>query len=237
LNGAGRFASCSTVVLVLIDDDRLAARRGGHRHDLVGEVSTLLRRGRAHVAHVREVVRLLARDPVSRREVLDGDRHGEVVVAVGQGQPQVVLEVTLAEAEPPARAPDDVRLLGHGFRPGRQDHLRLPQSDQLCRRDHGLEPGAAETVDGHRRNSDRTTRSEPDVTREVHLRPRRLNGVSHDDVVDLIGRDPASLERPPTGLRAELDGADVRERTAERAERGTSSFHDDDVLLCGSIVH
>jgi hypothetical protein len=64
-----------------------------------------------------------------------------------------------------------------------------------------------------------------------------LNGVSHDDVIDLIGRDAASLERPPASVRAELDSTDVRERTPECAEWGASAFHDDDVLLRRSIVH
>ena len=117
--------------------------------------------------------------------------------------------MAITETESPPSPSDDVRLLRHAFGPRRQHHLGLPQPDQLRRRDDGLEPGAAEPVDGHRRNADRAAGLESNVARQVRVRSRGLNRVSHDHLVHLIGSDAAPLERPSGRVRAKLDRADV----------------------------
>src|SRR5438876_357761 len=93
-------------VLVLVDRDLALLGLHGDRDDLLAEAAGLARLRRQHVAAIRELVGRLARDAVLASEVLGGVRHAEAVVRVDERDPEVVLELLLAEGEAPPRAAD-----------------------------------------------------------------------------------------------------------------------------------
>src|SRR6266576_4355603 len=95
-----------TDVLVLLHDHVALLLLHLDRHDLLGEAAVLARLRREAMAALREFVGRVARDAVLATEILRSVRHAESVVRVDQRDPEVVLELLLAERESPACAAD-----------------------------------------------------------------------------------------------------------------------------------
>src|SRR5690606_12031625 len=94
------------------------------RGDLVLEPALLVRRRPTLLARERVLVAVLARDAVLLREVLRGDRHRRVAVAVRERGPQRVLDLRrLPERPALAPAAEDVRRLGHVLGAADEDDL------------------------------------------------------------------------------------------------------------------
>ena len=104
-----------------------------------------------------------------------------------------------------------------------------------ARKPNGLQPRAAEAIDGERRHPDGAAGPESHVARQVDVGSRSLDHVAHDHVVHLIGTDRAPLECPAGGKDAQLDSVDLLEGPTEIAERRARPPQDDDVLIRGSI--
>src|SRR5204862_4910405 len=111
------------------------------------------------------------------------------VVRIDERDPQVVLELLLAEGQTPSRATDLMRRHRHVLGAAGEDKLGLAELDLLRGEDDRLQAGAAETVDGEGRCLLRYARLEADVSREVHGVARGLKDVAEDDLVDLLRVD------------------------------------------------
>ena len=137
-------------MLVFLDGDRALLLLHLDRDDLLREPARLARLRREHVAAVRELIGLLTCDPVLVAKVLRGVPHAEPVVRVDQRDPEVVLELLLAERQAPASAADLVRSHAHGLGAAGQDEVRLAQLDLLRAEQDRLQAGAAEAIDRER---------------------------------------------------------------------------------------
>src|SRR5213593_2798882 len=118
------------------------------------------------MAALREFVGRVTRDPVLAAEVLRRVRHAEPVIRVDERDPEVVLELLLAERESPACAANLVRRHAHVLGAAGEDELGLAELDLLRGEKDRLKPRAAETVDGQRRGLLRHAGPQTDVARE-----------------------------------------------------------------------
>src|SRR5437867_11003478 len=125
------------------------------------------------MAALREIVGGVTRDPVPTAEVLRRVRHAESVVRVDERDPEVVLELLLAERESPTGAADLVRRHAHVLGAAGKDELGLPELDLLRGEQDGLKSRTAETVDRQRRGLLPHAGCESDVPREVDRIARR----------------------------------------------------------------
>ena len=83
------------------------------------------------MAAVRELVGGHAGDAVLAAQVLGGVGHAKSVVAVDERDPEVVLELLLAERQAPAGAADLMRRHGHVLGPAGEDEVGLTELDLL----------------------------------------------------------------------------------------------------------
>ncbi len=182
------------------------------------------------MAPVRELIGGLPADAVLAAEVLRGVGHAQAVVRIDERDPEVVLELLLAEREAPARAADHVRGHRHVLGAAGEDEVRLAELDLLRAKQDRLQARAAEPVDREGGGLLRHAGREADVPREVHGVAARLEDVAEDDLVDLVGRDLRALERALRGDDAEVGGGGVAQRAAVGAEGGARAAQDDDVF-------
>jgi hypothetical protein len=171
-----------------------------------------------------------ARDPVRRREVLGGVAHGTAPVGIRQPlEERIFQQRRRAVLDPPARATHHVRGLAHVLGAAGQDHRRLAQQQAMRTLNHGLEAGAAEPIDGHRRGLDGEASSQPDMARTVHRIARGGHRVADNDVVHTRPVEPAAVERGVGGNHAEVRRSEILEGAAEGAEPRANGGAEDDV--------
>ena len=130
-------------MLVPVDDRRALLRLHLDGNDLLREATGLARLRRELVRAVGELVGRLATDAVLAPEVLRGVRHAEPVVRVDERDPQVVLELVLAERQPPARAADDVRREAHVLAAAGEDEVGVAETYLVRAEEDRLQPRAA----------------------------------------------------------------------------------------------
>src|SRR6266540_7288240 len=104
------------------------------------------------MAPLGELVRLIPRDAVLAAEVLSRVRHAEAVVRIDERDPEVVLELLLAERQTPPRASDLVRRHAHVLGATREDELGLAELDLLRAEEDRLQARAAQPIDRQRRD-------------------------------------------------------------------------------------
>src|SRR5438093_7605471 len=130
-------------VLVPVDDRRALLRLHLDGNDLLREATGLARLRRELVRAVGELVGRLAAAAVLSPEVLRGVRHAEPVVRVDERDPQVVLELVLAERQPPARAADDVRREAHVLAAAGEDEVGVAETYLVRAEEDRLQSRAA----------------------------------------------------------------------------------------------
>src|SRR6185503_7505770 len=147
------------------------------------------------MAPLGELVGLFARDAVFAAEVLGGVCHAEAVVRIDERDPEVVLELLLAERQTPARAADLVRGHAHVLGAAGEDELGLSELDLLRREQDRLKARSTEPVDRERGDLLGDAALQPDVAGEIHSVARGLQHVAEYDLVDLLWVDLRALER------------------------------------------
>ena len=199
-------------------------------NDLVPEAARLLRGLGLVLALDRELVLLLARDRVFLGHVLGGDAHVVLVVDVPQAvDDHRVDQLRVAHAKAVARAVQHVRRRAHVLLAARDHDVRVAAGDGLRAQHRRLEAGAADLVDGHRR--DHVGQAGPDrrLARRV-LPDAGREHLAHDDFGDLVGRDARALQHLPDDVRAQPGRRHAGEGPAELADRGPRRAYDDDVF-------
>ena len=203
---AGRGVGARTFIRV---DHGVALLAGdGHRDDLVLELARLLGCHRLHVRQRGELVLLRAGDLRLLRRILGVAAH----VDVARRAPEPIADhavhhLLIAELHAVAHAVDVVRRVGHRLHPAGDDDFGVARLDGLGREHHGLEPGAADLVDGHGADTRGNARLE-------HRLPRRrlphaaLHDIAHDDFFHVGHGDTGALKRGADRRGAELGGSE-----------------------------
>ena len=96
----------------------------------------------------------------------------------------------------------------------------------------GLQAGAADAIDGFAGHLDRHTGLERRLARHVHP-GARLEHATHDDVADLGGRHRGARDRFADDQGAKIDGGEILERAAERADWRAAGAENDGVGVVG----
>ena len=149
-----------------------------HRHDLLVELARGLCRQRVPVAAVGEGVLVLERHVVLLIQALGSEPHVHVDLGPMVDKPGIGRELMAA-----------ARDQAHGLGAAGDDALGSARADAV--RGHGdrLKAGAAEAVDGNRRDEVRQSRAQRDDAGHVIARFRLRHGAADDHVVDLILTD------------------------------------------------
>ena len=214
--------------LIALDDDGIAAAlRHLDRHDLLGHQTPVPRRGSSLLRADRPGVLLRPVDPELRVHLVRARAH----VAIVEGAPQAVVDhrvdhrcVTQARARACGR--QQVRRVRHRLHAACDRDLELPGADHLvCDRDRGC-ARQAHLVDGEPGHLLRDTGGHGRLPgRDLAL--TRLQDVSHDGVLDPVGRDAGPAEGLPDHDRAQIDRAQGREPAAELPDRRPGAGHDE----------
>jgi hypothetical protein len=133
-------------------------------------------------------------------------------VRVGERFPQRVFERALPKPQSAAQSADHVRRLAHALHTACQHDVGFTQLDHLGAADCGLDAGAAQAIDGQRRDLHRHAGLEAHVSRAVDGVRARVQHVAEHDVIDLTGIDTGARHRGARGNRAEVERRDVFER-------------------------
>ncbi len=210
------------------EHDRVAlALRDLYRGDLLVEDPVLRRLRGELVGAGGECVLLLASQAQCGVVPLRGLAHRHVVECVGQAVVRHRVEhLDRAVLVALARIGEQVRRVRHRFHAAGDDDLELAGTDELVGERDRVEAGEADLVDRDRR------RAHADAGFDRGLPGGDLPGaglqdLAHDHVLDLLGRDAGALERGLDGEAAEVDGAEVLERTEQATHRRASARDDD----------
>ena len=171
----------------------------------------------------RQCVLRVARDTVAVGDVFAGDAHVDRRKGICERAGEHVDHARRAHARAPAHAFGLVGRAAHHFGSAGQRDVGLAQHDRLCGRQHRLQPGAAEAIDGKCGGFHGDAGLDRDDAREVHVARFGLYHLAEDDVSDLRGRDPGATQRFGGDQCAELRGRAVRQGAAEFTDGGTDS--------------
>ena len=123
-----------------------------------------------------------------------------------------------------------VRRPGHRLHPAGDHDRGVPDGDRARGADHGVEAGGAQPVDrraGHRRRQPGEQRRHPG---DVAVVLTGLVGGAEADLADPGGVEAGGpVEQRPDHHRAEVVGADLRQRAPEPADRCAHRVHDEDL--------
>src|SRR5467141_4175166 len=100
----------------------------------------------------------------------------------------------IADAVTGARLRQQIRAVGHGLHPARDDNFRFAKLHRLRRQRYGFESGAANFVDGHRRNARIAAALERRLPRGILSKPR-LHNVAENGFVNLLGLKARTANR------------------------------------------
>jgi hypothetical protein len=223
--------------LVGVDDDRVAlALLDRHRRDLVGEATFLLGGRGALVRLRRELVLRLTRDVADLADVILGARaHVQGV----EGAPQAVADhrvddLVVAHAVAGARPRQQVRRVGHRLHAARDHDFGVAVVDHLVGEVQRVDAGEAHLVQRRRGNRHRDAGLDRGLPRG-DLTRARLQHLTHEYVVDLLGVDAGPLERGLDREPAELHRRHAGERAGELAD-GSAGRPDDHRTGHGSLL-
>ena len=178
------------------------------------------------MARERECVLILAGHARLLRTVLRQVPH----VGVRERVPQAVVDHPVDELAVPrldagAHPEDVVRRVGHRLHPA--DHtLRVARLDRLGGEHDGLEPRAADLVDGERRNGPGKTGVDRRLARG-RLAHASLQHVSHDHFFHRGGIDRGATHRLPNHEGAEPRRGQRRQPAQVLADRGAAGGEND----------
>src|SRR5215510_1006508 len=217
-------------MFVSIGDDIAFARLHSHRHDLVLELSGLLRSFRLVLGGHRELVLLRAGDLPLARDVLGRVAHMIAVECI----PKAVLDhgidhVEVAHFHAAAQV-GAVRCLAHGFlTPGNHDFGVAVENGLVAKRDRA-QAGPAKLVDA----PGWTLHWDPRSDRGLASRVLALAGreyLTHDYLGDLGPLDPGALECLLDRNLPEFVGGKSRERPVEGPDGRAGGGDDDNIVL------
>src|SRR5882762_10557991 len=100
----------------------------------------------------------------------------------------------IADAVTGARLRQQIRAVGHRLHPARDDNFRFAKLHRLRRQRYGFESGAANFVDGHRRNARIAAALERRLPRGILSKPR-LHNVAENRFVNLIRIEAGAANR------------------------------------------
>jgi hypothetical protein len=226
--GQRRGGGAFPYALVVGDRQRIALTlRHGHRDDFVVE-QPVLPRGQGPLVGPRGVgVLLLAREVALLAVEVGRVAHPAQVERAEQRVVRGrVHDLVVAIPVPGPRTGQQVRALRHRLHPTGDDHVELPEADQLICHGDRVEPGQADLV--HRQGGH--AHSDPALDRGLtgrDLARAGLDHVAHDHVVDLVAADPGALQGRRDRERAEVHRREVLERARQLSDRGTGTPDDD----------
>ncbi|MCY1416646.1 hypothetical protein D9M71_321620 [compost metagenome] len=203
--------SAGAHLLIGVEGHGLAlALRDQYRSDFRLEAAGLDGFGGLALRFGGEGVLLLAADAVLLHQVLGGDAH----VVVVEGIPQAVVDhavdhLGVAHAQAGAGAGHDVGRQAHAFLAAGDDRLGVAAADRLGRQVQGLEAGAADLVDGHRRYADRQAGLDRGLARGV-LAGACGKGLAEDHFVQLFRSEAGLFEQAADHRSAEIGCRDGR---------------------------
>ena len=160
----------------------------------------------------------IAGDACALRVLLGAGAHGDLV----DGAEQAVVhhrvdQGTVAHAVALTGLGQQVGRLGHRLHAAGHDDVGLARLDVEIGEVDGVDAREAHLVDGGGRDAER----DAGVDRRLagcHLAGAGQQHLAHEDVVDLLGREPGPLERGRDGEAAELGRLEPGERTRELAD-------------------
>ena len=180
----------------------------------------------------RVSILILARDLVIRRAPLGSFGHEETAHRVAQSLVQRILECALSELQSGPKSSNDVRRLAHVLDPAGQHDVGLAREDVMGAGDGGLDPRAAESIDGECRHFHRHTRFERDMPRAVDGIGACLQDIAEDDMIDPLRLDAGLLKRAARGDGAEFDRGYILQRAYVLRHRGARAAENQDVGHC-----
>ncbi|MNX92628.1 hypothetical protein D3C86_1247780 [compost metagenome] len=183
-----------------------------------------------------ERVLLLAAQAVLLGQVLGGDAHVVIVERIPQAiADHGVDDLRVTHAQAGTGAGHDVIGQAHVFLATGDDHVSVAATNRLSAQVQGLEAGAADLVQGHRRHSKRQAGLDRSLARRV-LPGAGGQHLTHDHFID-FSRVEAGLCQQLTDHRsAQVDGRNIGQGTLETADRGARGGNNDD-FLHGMIPH
>src|SRR5262245_17635745 len=217
-------------MFVSIDDDIAFTRLHSHLHDLVLELSRLLRSFRLVLGGHRELVLLRAGDLPLARDVLGRVAHMIAVESI----PKAVLDHGIDHVEVAhfhaATQMGAVRRLAHGFLPPGDHDFGVAVENGLVPKRDRAQAGPAKLVDAPGRSLHGDTRSDRGLAGRVLALTGREN-LTHDDLGDLRPLDPGALERLLDGNPPEFVSGKSRERSIEGPDGCAGGGDDDNIVL------
>ena len=212
-------------------DDRIAFALGdGDGDDFVVEFAGLLGSFGLLLRGNGEGVLGFAGESVFFRQIFGGDPHVEVV----EGAPQAVLDqgidqFPVAHALAVAGVGQYMRGVGHGFLAPGDDEVGVAAGDGLSGQMYGLEPGAADLVDGHGGGLPGQPGLDGGLAGRVLAGPAGEH-LAHDDFIHLVGGDADLFQTGADDQGTQIGGGEGGERTAESADGGAHGGEDDDIV-------
>jgi hypothetical protein len=121
-----------------------------------------------------------------------------------------------------------VRRVGHRLGAAGDHGVNVADADCFDRMHHRLHPGSADPVHGFAWHLDRKSRPQPGLPGDVHA-VAGLEHAAHDRVPDVRRWDAGAGDRFSNHDRAEVDGGQLLQRAAKRADRRPAGAEDHDL--------
>ena len=135
----------------------------------------------------------------------------------------------MAESITVAGAGKQIGRIGHAFHSARYDDFRIAGLNALRRKTDSFQAGAANLIDGHRCDVRQQACVKSSLARRI-LAEAGGDNVSHDDFVDLLGREPGAFNSGFHGDRAQLKRAHRFQPALEFSNRSADRTDDDGVF-------
>src|SRR5690606_8204271 len=121
---------------------------------------------------------------------------------------------------------DRPRRAAHRLHAAGEDDLSVAHGDRAGRLRDGLQPGAAQAVDGHAGDLDRQVGQQRRHAGDVAAVLTRLVAAAEDHVLDVPAGHAAALDRGADDVGREVVGPDAAQRPAEASHRRAHRFDD-----------
>lgn len=218
-------------VLVVVHGDRLSLDLDIHWGHFSGEVAGFVG-GEPSLLSLDGVgVGFLHCDAVLNSKVLGGDAHGKLDVLIGKAGPERVFELEiLAKSSAESSASEGVGSLRHGLGTTTDTDLGHAELDLHGDDVDGFKTRPTESIDGQTGSGLVDASAESAVSSNVSGIAGALHDVADADGVDKRWVDAGLSHGSNIGVRLEVVGAEVLERTAESTEWSSLGANNENLL-------
>lgn len=216
-------------MFIAVEDDGALAACNLDRGDFGSEPTLRHGAGGAHLTFQSEGILIGTADAMGCGNVLGGHAHMPGPERAGKRPGHHVDGAGIAHLGAKARSGQRMGRARHAFRPTHERCIGIAQHERLRTRNDGLQAGAAEAVDVHRRGGFRHAGLHCGNARQVHVAWFGVDDMAEDRRADGGGVQSRAGNGFACRRGGKVDGRDGGERSAEGADGGARAGEDVDI--------